>query len=60
MRTRSQDGQTYAEVPVNEGKHCRASLFNGLTKTYGPLFLLSALYKLLFDVMQFLAPILLK
>ncbi|KAJ8319362.1 hypothetical protein KUTeg_004453 [Tegillarca granosa] len=60
MRTINQDGQTYAEVPVNEGKKCQASLFTGLTKTYGPLFLLSALYKLLFDIMQFLAPILLK
>ncbi|OWF40077.1 Multidrug resistance-associated protein 1 [Mizuhopecten yessoensis] len=61
LQTRQRDGETYTEVNVVDGKPpYKAKLLISLIKAFWPMFLLSALYKLIFDILQFVSPLVLK
>lgn len=62
MKTRNQDGQLYTEVEVKDGgkKPPQKKLLICFIKVFGPVCLLHAFYKLLFDILQFLSPLILK
>ncbi|XP_060071681.1 multidrug resistance-associated protein 1-like [Ylistrum balloti] len=61
LQTRNQGGETYTEVHVVEGKPpYKAKLLICLIKAFWPMFLLSALYKLIYDILQFVSPLILK
>ncbi|KAK3091915.1 hypothetical protein FSP39_023706 [Pinctada imbricata] len=61
IRSMNKDGTTYTEVNVVDGKKCQpAKLLNALVSAYSPMCLMTAFYKLIFDVFQFLSPLILK
>ena len=62
MKTRIQDGQLYAEVEVKDDttKSPQARLLICLVKVFGPACLLHAFYKLMFDLLQFISPLILR
>ena len=61
LRTRSNEGETYVEVTTKDGKEgAKAKLLVALLKTFWPMGLLSAFYKVIFDIFQFVQPLILK
>ena len=62
MKTRTQDGQLYAEIEVKDDttKSPQARLLICLVKVFGPACLLHAFYKLMFDILQFISPLILR
>ncbi|CAG2186409.1 ABCC3 [Mytilus edulis] len=62
MKTRTEDGQLYTEVEVKDGanKPPEKKLLICFIKVFGPICLLHAFYKLLFDILQFISPLILR
>ncbi|XP_052070953.1 multidrug resistance-associated protein 1-like isoform X2 [Mytilus californianus] len=62
MKTRTEDGQLYTEVEVKDGakKSPQKKLLICFIKVFGPICLLHAFYKLLFDILQFISPLILR
>ncbi|XP_069125383.1 multidrug resistance-associated protein 1-like [Argopecten irradians] len=61
LQTRNQNGETYTEVHVADGKPpYKAKLLICLIKAFWPMFLLSGLFKLIYDILQFVSPLILR
>ncbi|KAL3875737.1 hypothetical protein ACJMK2_033658 [Sinanodonta woodiana] len=60
LKTRSQDGQLYTEVKVTSPPKSEPRLFLSMVKTYWFQLLVAAFFKLVYDILQFVSPWILK